>query len=78
MRYCIIIEFSEVSNSKKVIHEYDVYLQMFQLCVLDKTSKFFLNGNGFSLGRIQNGPGSLLQRIGLACGVPDLNPTMLR
>lgn len=51
---------------------------MFQLCVLDKTSKFFLNGNGFSLGRIQNGPGSLLQRIGLACGVPDLNPTMLR
>ena len=37
-----------------------------------------MNGSGFPLGRIQNGNGSLLQKIGLTCGVPDLNPTMLR
>ena len=30
------------------------------------------------MARIQNTPGSLLNKIGIACGIPDLTPTMLR
>ena len=41
-------------------------------------STFFLNGSGMPLGRIQNSTGSMLRIIGTACGIPDLNPTMLR
>ena len=42
------------------------------------SSTFFINGHGMPLAKLQNSKGSLLQRIGITCGVPDLNPTMLR
>ena len=41
-------------------------------------SPFFVNGAGRPLSRIQNTPGSLLNKIGVAVGIPDLNPTQLR
>ena len=45
---------------------------------LDMDSPFFCNGRGEKLGRLQNTEGSLLRRIGIACGVPDLTPTDFR
>ena len=46
--------------------------------LVDGDSKFFLNSKGKPLAKIQNTPGSLLNRIGIVCGVPDLTPTMIR
>ena len=48
------------------------------MLILDNDSSFFLNGHGLQLGRIQNSKGSLLEKVGLTCGIPDLNATMLR
>lgn len=42
------------------------------------SSPFFVNGRGKPLGKIQKTPGSLFEKIGLCCGLPDLQPTDLR
>ena len=42
------------------------------------SSQFFLNGSGYPLGRLQNSSGSLLSKVGLASGNPNLNPTTFR
>ena len=41
-------------------------------------SQFFLSGDGSNMGRIQNSPGSILHKIGITCGIPNLSPTMVR
>ena len=46
--------------------------------LIDPDSSFFLNGHGLKLGRIQNTRGSLLEKIGITCGVENLTSTMLR
>ena len=45
---------------------------------LDREDFFFKNGNGLPLARIQNTPGSWLNRIGRVTGVPKLSITDLR
>lgn len=50
----------------------------FHMISADGDSPFFVNGNGVALSRLQNTNGSLLRVIGVACGIPDLTPTMLR
>lgn len=37
-----------------------------------------MNGRGNALGRLQNSSGSLLSKVGLVVGIPDLSPTDLR
>ena len=45
---------------------------------LDPEKDFFVNASGQPLSRIQNSPGSLLEKIGQVVGIEDLNVTHLR
>ena len=65
------------SNTSRILFNYRK-LRRLRLGEEDPDSPFFVNGAGRPLSRIQNTPGSLLNKIGITVGIPDLCPTQLR